>query len=98
MTRYWHFRNRNEKGEIESCGGVTVAVVLFGGASRWGVARCSSRDNFSKKLGRVISEGRATSQTTYVVCGEYPDEEAANQAFNDFAVYLKEKTTKKEEK
>lgn len=39
---------------------VTVAAIVDGNSVRFGVSRCSKRDQFFKKKGRYISLGRAT--------------------------------------
>jgi len=44
----------------------TVAAVVEDGLLNakvsLGIARCSSKDNFNKKIGRAIAEGRATKR------------------------------------
>ena len=47
----FHFRG------VENKGGVTVVYVPD--KQRWGAAVCSKRDNFNRKLGRKIAQGRA---------------------------------------
>ena len=47
----FHFRGESNKG------GVTVVYVPD--KARWGAAVCSKRDNFNRKLGRKIAQGRA---------------------------------------
>lgn len=43
-------------------GGATVVRMLDGEREATGVAFCSNRDNFSKKIGRMIATGRARKQ------------------------------------
>ena len=49
---------------IEAKGGLTVVVVYPPGRaySTMGVAECSKKDNFCKKIGRDIALGRALKQ------------------------------------
>ena len=47
-------------GEISSHGGKTTCSLTFpDGGTIWGVAECSNRDPYSKKIGRDIALGRA---------------------------------------
>lgn len=43
----------------------TVAGVVDGNELRIGLAKCSTKDQFSKKMGRRIAEGRARSESSY---------------------------------
>lgn len=38
---------------------VTIAAIVEDGVVKFGAARCSKRDAFQKKIGRLIAEGRA---------------------------------------
>lgn len=38
---------------------VTVALVIEGQTANFGLSRCARNDQFSKKKGRLIAEGRA---------------------------------------
>lgn len=68
MCKFAHFRNFNESGDvfgnvIEVKGGVTVAYEETEDRNgneivTYAVAHCSPRDNFCRKTGRVIAEGR----------------------------------------
>lgn len=46
--------------EISPFGGrTTCKITLADGVEAWGVAECSNRDNYNKKIGRDIALGRA---------------------------------------
>lgn len=57
-TTFYHFRVK-KNNVIQSNGGVTVACVTGDGFYSLDYARCSKSDNYSKKKGRLIAEGRA---------------------------------------
>lgn len=46
---------------------VTVAGVIVDGSLRLGVSRCSPRDQFSRKKGRVVAEARARVRPSRVL-------------------------------
>lgn len=61
-VKYWHERATDPEMHvlIEPRGGKTVAkIILPDGSEITGEARCSDRDNYSKKIGRDIALGRA---------------------------------------
>lgn len=53
--------------KAEETGGVRVAIVgrHIDGKLQLAASRCSSKDNFSKKTGRAIAEGRLNKGKTY---------------------------------
>ena len=60
---FMHYRNING-ATVEPRGGVTFAIRPTGGnVLEVGVARCSRRDVFDRKLGRNIAEGRLNAYT-----------------------------------
>lgn len=46
-------------GSILPTGGCTLAAIVTGDKLKWGVSRCSEKDNFCKKVGRAIASTRA---------------------------------------
>ena len=53
----FHFRHRKNDGTYDERGGVTI---VFNPATRtFGAARCSKKDSYSKKRGRIIACNRA---------------------------------------
>lgn len=54
-----HYRFINQDGTPHSHGGVTVCYLPGPEGARIGVAVCSPRENFNRRLGCRISEGRA---------------------------------------
>jgi hypothetical protein len=65
---YFHFR------DMKHLNGVTVCMqpIKPGMQSfRVGVSCCSQRDNFSKRIGRRIAEGRASVSSNKVEAGDF---------------------------
>lgn len=62
MRTFMHYRKYNRQGQIESRGGLTVAVSLENRTVTYAIAQCSTKDNFCRKQGRVKAEGRLKSQ------------------------------------
>ncbi len=63
MIRFLHVRPQQD-GKPTTRGGVTVAYVFnpeMDQVDHWAYARCSSKDNFCRKTGRIIAEGRLHS-------------------------------------
>lgn len=64
MTFFIHLRNfvPSQLGEFKlvpgTHGGLTVAYKVEDGKALVAYARCSLKDNFSRRKGRLISEGR----------------------------------------
>lgn len=56
----WHLNNK---------GGTTVAMQLHPEGARYTYAECSEKDNFSKKIGRAIAEGRLKKGKYMVLVG-----------------------------
>jgi hypothetical protein len=54
-TLYFHSDNKSQKR-------VTVAGVVVDNTLRIGVSICAPKDMFTKKKGRLISEGRASKR------------------------------------
>lgn len=74
-VNFLHVRNYTDEGELASTGGLTVAFVqALDGAkdTLWaGLSKCSDRDPFSKRIGRLISEGRLHCGPKESGCGAY---------------------------
>jgi hypothetical protein len=63
------FHTKPEKGK-RRC---TFAGIINGQSIRVGIASCSLKDHFIKKLGRTIAEGRARKSPEYLIAfTEYP--------------------------
>jgi len=64
VVKFQHRRERSFKGTVlEAKGGVTSCVLILpGGVEVYGTAQCNSKENYSKRLGRDISLGRALAQ------------------------------------
>lgn len=58
-TRVIHLRERDSRGWISPKGGQTIVTITMGDLVVSGVAECSPKDNYNKKRGREIAEGRA---------------------------------------
>lgn len=66
--RYFHIREEHVNGELKATGGVTVvtdsnitqqAIVGDSITLNIGIAFCHSDDNYNKKTGRAVANGRA---------------------------------------
>jgi hypothetical protein len=70
MCKFLHIRN-TEAGQVTGKGGLTVAYSQAEGNLYYAVARCSSRENFCRKIGRAVSRGRlAEGKGTVLPIGE----------------------------
>jgi len=59
-VKFRHDRKYDTYALVLPRGGKTTAIVIFpDGTEIVGTAECSKKDNYSKKLGRDISLGRA---------------------------------------
>lgn len=56
-----YFRGRDERA-VATKGGQTFCIIRRNGQEVIGIALCSHRDNFSYRLGREISFGRALKE------------------------------------
>lgn len=70
--RFLHIRNRHgddQNYEVTTKGGITVAyeVVNNGDEVHMATAKCSIRDNYCRKTGRTIAEGRFNAGKITVV-------------------------------
>ena len=65
-VKVWHSRNHTESGGLDfaPCGGMTEVAVydMADQNSYFGVARCSLKDQYNRKLGVKIALGRALKQ------------------------------------
>lgn len=59
MNRFMHFRHTNN-GQVNSRGGATVAyqVDKNNNVTKFAIARCSDKDNYCRKTGRNLANGR----------------------------------------
>jgi hypothetical protein len=55
---YRHEREKDEKGNVSNYGGKTIAYTVIDDETISGVADCSDKDIYSKKLGRIMALGR----------------------------------------
>ena len=64
----WDNRRRNYLNAISPKGGVTkVTVVDTAGIEYYGLAECSPKDNFNRKLGVRIALGRALKKKKFII-------------------------------
>jgi hypothetical protein len=60
-VHYIHLRLIDGTGKKLNRGGATIAFREVGDEIEYAIAKCSPNDNFSRKLGRIKSEGRLNS-------------------------------------
>lgn len=61
MTKFAHFRDRDFAyvgGPLKLKGGCTAAYFEADGVVTFSVARCNDNENFNRKIGRAVAEGR----------------------------------------
>ncbi len=63
MKTFMHYRKFNRLGQVMGKGGLTLAIQCEGNQISVGMAHCSTKDNFNKKLGRTVAEGRLRNRT-----------------------------------
>ena len=78
-TSFIHYRKFGKSGELDAKGGLTVAIQQWKPAQgnvelTIALAECGRKDVFSRKLGRVISEGRLK-----VLSAHSPKEDVGDQ-------------------
>ena len=61
MTTFIHYRKFDRMGQIKAKGGLTLAIKSDGEYVYVATAKCGQKDNFDRKLGRTIAEGRLNS-------------------------------------
>jgi hypothetical protein len=55
-------------GKVQNMGGVTIAYQeVVPGSIKIAIAMCSNKDNFHRKMGRIISSGRLNSPNKSVI-------------------------------
>lgn len=79
---FMHYRKFDKMGQIEARGGMTLAVGMDGTKLTVAMAECGRKDVFSKKMGRMIAEGRlkaalASGDTSRLFVLELPPETIA---------------------
>ena len=59
-TKFIHIRARRINGSVLEKGGITVAYDFdpYTRIARFAVAHCSKRDNYCKRIGRDVAQGR----------------------------------------
>jgi len=84
---FMHYRKYDRQGQIESKGGLTLAIERHGNQLIVAMAECGRHDNFNRKLGRTIAEGRLRARSNnHLVQLELPPDTVPksyihNQAF-----------------
>jgi hypothetical protein len=74
---YFHVRDGFE-GVANKGGGTAAFELQENGTWKVGIALCSEKDNFNRKLGRLIATGRLKNAPTYDIKGkEHPSFEDA---------------------
>lgn len=65
-TSFIHIRNQTPSGKPSNKGGTTICYIIdrHTGFADIGVALCCQKDNFNRKRGRDIAEGRALISAT----------------------------------
>ena len=60
-VRVMHYRNKDNNGNIVPKGGKTVVTITdpSNGQTFQGLAKCSDKDGFNKRIGVAIAMGRA---------------------------------------
>lgn len=62
QVRFVHIRSRDKEGKLLPNGGFTVAYEVVGSETgsfiKYAVAKCSKRDTYNRKRGRLIAGGR----------------------------------------
>lgn len=58
MCKFLHVRNRDANGNLLNNGGATVAFDVDGDVLFYASALCSRKDQFNRRIGRLIAEGR----------------------------------------
>lgn len=61
-TTFMHYRKFDRRGQIQPKGGLTVAIQQDGSQLTIALARCGRKDNFDRRMGRTIAEGRLRSR------------------------------------
>ena len=64
-VRVMHYRNTDKNGNIKPKGGKAVVTVTDSSGNTFqGLARCSDKDGFNKRIGVAIAIGRAIRNET----------------------------------
>lgn len=68
MKKFLHLRNLKASSEPETKGGVTFAYKVHdNGDVEVAIAKCHNKDNFCRRIGRLISEGRFNKGHTEIL-------------------------------
>ncbi len=60
-TTFMHYRRYDRFGQYLPHGGLTLAIRLDGNQVKVAMAECGKKDLFSRKIGRIVAEGRLNS-------------------------------------
>jgi len=58
-----HYRKFDRRGQIMPKGGLTLAINQDGNYLTIAMAQCGRKDNFDRKMGRTIAEGRLKARS-----------------------------------
>ena len=84
-TLFVHFNNHtNNSPKTRKKGSYTFSGVVVGNMLHIGVARCSTKDQFVKKIGRVKAEGRAKSSLAGLI--PIPKEVIRDKKYGNFFI------------
>lgn len=81
-TFYFHTAPTNDKKYQRA----TIAGILVGNQIKFGLSKCSSKDQFVKKHGRNVAKGRALSSTGCLKTVEIPKEGNLGEWFVNQAI------------
>lgn len=56
--RFMHWRRKDADGNVNNFGGVTIAFDVLEDTLVFSATKCSKKDRFCKKQGRLIAGGR----------------------------------------
>lgn len=98
-TFYFHVNNHNQpKREMgilsrrqqrkQQKHSYTVAGVFDGEVMKFGISKCSPNDQFNKRKGRIVAEGRAKSKHDYIHLIEIQPEADLSKLFITEAMNL----------
>ncbi len=85
--KYVHCRNKAKDGSVTPHGGLTIAYVLNDAFKVVGFAsaKCHTKDNYNKHVGRMKAAGRLLSATYYVDVPETDEKTFIQQAKDGYA-------------
>ena len=89
-TLFYHSPNvLNKSARARKKGRVTISVIIEeDGTAKFGAAKCSPKDNFSRKIGRHMSLNRASNSETAIAVVEIPHDVPVIRWFKDMAIIM----------